>query len=188
MRACCERVESLLKQKKIQITDCELIYESAFLNAMARFEGLLNLLLSEFVCGAESKHSGLFRLVQPRSREVFREVLTGGRAYIELMPYKDCVDVAKRFLNDGRPFSDVDNSDRQILAQAMLVRNAIAHRSDAALGKFRRTVTGVSLLPTHRQFPGSYLRRPYRAHPHATWNDLYLDTLEKVGAVLATSW
>jgi hypothetical protein len=98
------------------------------------------------------------------------------------------VEIAKRFLNDGKPFSEVDQTDRNILAQAVLVRNAIAHRSDAALLKFRKDVTGVGILPPQRQFPGTYLRRPYRAHPIQTWNGLYLDTLEKVGMQLVKGW
>ena len=66
--------------------------------------------------------------------------------------------------------------------------NAIAHRSDAAIKSFRQSVSGVSSLPPNRQQPGAYLRRVYRSYPTETWNDLYLDTLEKVGAQLGSSW
>lgn len=188
LRACCTRVEVLHRAARIGVTDCELIYESAFLNAVARFEGLLNDLLTEFVCGPNSSKPGRFPLVKPRSRPAFRTVFTAGRAYVDLMPFKTCLDVSKRFLNDAKPFSEVDAADQNVLAQAVLVRNAIAHRSDSALTRFRRDVVGVSLLPPHRRFPGSHLRRVYRAHPTQTWNDLYLDTLEKVGMQLATGW
>jgi hypothetical protein len=181
-------VESLLAAHELVVTDCELIYESAFLNAIARFEALLNSVLEEFVCGAPSARTGHYALIKPRSRAGFQEILTGGRPYIDLLPYKDCVEISKRFLNDGKPFSDVDETDRNILAQALLVRNAIAHRSDAALARFRKDVNGVTLLLAHKQFPGAYLRRVYRAHPTETRNDLYLDTLEKVGVQLAKSW
>ena len=188
LRSCCKRVDLLLDARRILITDSDLIYESAFLNTMTRFEGLLNVLLEEFVCGSASTKRGHFALVSPRSRLAFRQILNAGRAYVDLMPYKDCVDVATRFLNEAHPFSDVEEADRNILAQAVVIRNAIAHRSDVALRRFRDTVNGVLSLPRHRQYPGPYLRRPFRAHPDATWNDLYLDTVEKVGVRLAGSW
>lgn len=188
LRNCCLRVDSLFDQKRLAVTDCELIYESAFLNAVARFEGLLNDLMQEFVCGLPSGRAGHYALIRPRSRTSFRVVFTAGRAYVDLMPFKDCVDIAKRYLHEGKPFSDIDQSDRTILAQSVVIRNAIAHRSDAALVRFRRDVNGVSLLPPSRQFPGTYLRRVYRSYPTQTWNDLHLDTLEKVGMQLATAW
>lgn len=188
LRTCCARLEDLYSRKQIGVTDCELVYESAFLNAVARFESLLNALLQEFVCGMPSRYSGCFSLLVPRSRATFRTILTGGRAYIDLMPYKDCVEIAKRYLNNGKPFSDVDASDRELLSKAVLIRNAIAHRSPAALERFRRDVSGVNLIPIHRQFPGTYLRRVYRSYPTETWSNLYFDTFEKVGAQLANSW
>lgn len=188
VRNACRRVEVLHKKKKLGVIDCELLYESAFLYAIARFEGLLNTLLSEFVCGQPSSNAGHYRLVTPRSRPTFREILTAGRPYIELMPFKRCIEVSERFLNGGRPFADVDATDQQILAQAVLVRNAIAHRSDAAMITFRQKVNGVNSLPINKQVPGAYLRRVYRAYPVQSWNDLYLDTLEKVGANLGGAW
>ncbi len=188
LRDCCARVDGLYGVGSVAVSDCELIYESAFLNAVARFEGLLNDLLEEFVCGRASGKVGCFTLVSPRSRSTFRKLATGGRAYVELMPFKTCIEVSGRFLNDSKPFRDIDPGDQDLLHKAVLIRNAIAHRSDVALLKFRRDVTGVTGLPAHRRFPGPYLRRNYRAAPVQTWNDLYLDTLEKVGLQLAHAW
>jgi hypothetical protein len=188
LRSCCLRVEELLLAKQIGVRDCELIYESAFLNAIARFEGLLNGLLEEFVCGPRSTLKGKYPLIATRSRGAYRKVLTRGRAYVELMPYDRCTEIAKYYLNSGRPFTDIDAADVTILKQAVLVRNAIAHRSDAAMMRFRTDVSGVEVLPVQRRFPGVLLRRPYRAAPAATWNELYFDTLEKVAGQLATSW
>jgi hypothetical protein len=119
VRNACKRVESLHKRKKLGVIECELLYESAFLYSIARFEGLLNTLLSEFVCGAPSLNTGHYRLVAPRTRATFREILTAGRPYIELMPFKRCIEVSERFLREGWPFADVDNTDQQILAQAV---------------------------------------------------------------------
>lgn len=188
LSACCLRVEALRKRRSIAITECDLIVESAFLNAVSRFEGLLEDLLEEFVCGTQVPKVGHGRLIEPRSRSVFRVLLQGDRPYIDLLPYSTCTKVAKRFLVDGRPFVDVDENDQRIIGQALLIRNAIAHRSGAALKKFREKVPGVKALSPNRQFPGPFLRRVYKAHPDQTWLSLYLDTLEKAGMKLAVSW
>ena len=188
VKGCCYRVEKLLVARRLAITDCELIYESAFLSAVARFEGLLNQLLVEFICGKASRKAGQYTLLVPRTRQAFTEILSAGRSYVDLMPYKDCVEISKRFLNDGHPFSDVDPMDRNILANIMLIRNAIAHKSNSALSGFRKDVPGVAYLPPAKQFPGAYLRVTYRAVPPETWSELYFNTLEKVGLQLASAW
>jgi hypothetical protein len=188
LKGCCTHVDTLMSKGKITSTECELIYESVFLTSIARFEGLLNDVMEEFVCGVPSTKAGCYVMIRPRTRSAFRVVLTGGRPYIDLMPYKECVDIAKRFFHEGKPFSDIHESDRSILAQAMFIRNAIAHRSASAIKKFRKDVSGVDQLPPHRQFPGSYLRRNYRANPTQTWNTLYLDTFDKVSTILTSSW
>jgi hypothetical protein len=188
MKRCCSRVDSMMSKGRITPTECDLIYESVFLTSIARFEGLLNDVMGEFVCGPPSNKTGYYVMISPRTRSAFREVLTGGRAYIDLMPYKECVDIARRFLHEGKPYSDIQDSDRSILAQAMFVRNAIAHRSDLAMKRFRKDVSGVDQLPLHRQFPGPYLRRNFRANPTQTWNTLYLDTFDKVSIILTSSW
>lgn len=173
---------------KISITEMELVYESAFLNAISRFEGLLNELLEEFVCGRYQSPAGHVAHVSVTSRAVYRNLARGKRDYADMLPYSTCLELAERFLRNGGPFAAIDENDRRLLGQAFLIRNAIAHRSDFAITKFRDKVVGVSSLPAHRRFPGALLRRDYRAHPVQSWNTLYLGTLQKVGANLANNW
>jgi hypothetical protein len=188
LEACCTRAEGLRVARRLSVTDVELIYESAFLNAVSRFEGLLSELLEEFVCGKHKARNGHFSMVSVRSRETYRTLVRGGREYVDLLPISNCIDVAERFLNAGKPFSTLDDNSRRILGQAHLIRNAIAHRSDTAILKFRNKVTGVELLPPQRRFPGALLRRTFRAHPVQSWNSLYLSTLRGVGSGLASAW
>jgi len=157
LRRCGSRIDRLLLGNRIAASECDLLYESVLLNAVARFEGLLNQLLEEFVCGSASRKSGHFPLLSPRSRETFREILTGGRPYIELMPYGRCVEVSQRFLNNGAPFVSVSTTDQALLESIGFIRNAIAHRSDTAMQRFRTRVSGVSSLSPPRRFPGPYL-------------------------------
>ncbi len=165
LRSCCRRVDQLQKTGTLNIGDSDLLYESTFLNAIGLFEGVLEALLFEFVCGKASRKRGHYSLLKTRTHSDYRTILLKGRRYIDLLPYSELIDTVKMYLNDGKPFTEVEDDDRQILAQATLIRNAIAHRSTFALAKFRKDIRGVGSLPSNRQFPGPLLRKTYRAFP-----------------------
>lgn len=188
LAVCCQRVDGLHNHQRLPVTEVELVYESAFLNAVSRFEGLLNELLDEFVCGKHESRHGNRPLLSVRSRAAFRTIVRGDRAYVDLMPYPQCVKVAERFIADGGPFSALSDDDMRLLKQISLIRNAIAHRSDRAVEDFRAKVPGVDVLPAHRRFPGTLLRRVFRAHPAQNWNAFYLETLQRIGRSLCSTW
>lgn len=188
LRQCCSRVDQLQKNGALNAGASDLIYESTFLSAICLFEGVLDTLLTEFVCGKISRKAGHFSLLKTRSRANYRTILFRGRKYIDFLPYSELILTVRLYLNEGKPFTTVDKDDQEILAQAWLIRNAIAHRSSHALAKFRQSVTGVNTLPPNRQFPGPLLRRIYRAFPNQQWYQLYFDTFDKVALFLARSW
>ncbi len=188
LRSCCTRVNELHGHGYLSVSDCDLLYESTFLNSIALFEGLLDELLTEFMCGKRSRKRGHYALMSTTSMKNYRTIVLQGRKYVECLPYKDFLDTVKLYLNEGKPFTEIDNADRGILAQAVLVRNAIAHRSGHALSRFRDDVAGVAGLPPHRRFPGPLLRKQYRAFPTQQWHELYFDTFEKVAFRLARNW
>jgi hypothetical protein len=169
-------------------TDADLLYESTYLSAVGYFEAVLEGLLVEFCVGPRGRKTGHYALVKVRYRDAFRTVLLQGKKYVNVLPYKDFLETTKLYLNEGKPFTEIDAGDREILADAILIRNAIAHRSAHAVKRFRASVAGVTSLPAHRQYPGPLLRREYRAHPKQYWYELYFDTFEKVSMLLATEW
>jgi hypothetical protein len=185
---CCRRVDNLHTRQRLPVTEVELVYESAFLNAVSRFEGLLSDLLDEFVCGKHQSTRGNRPLLTVRSRAAFRAILRGDRPYVDLMPYDQCLKIAERFIAGGGPFAELTDDDRRLLKQVSIIRNAIAHRSDKAVTDFRAKVPGVDVLPPHRRLPGTLLRRVFRAHPPQTWQAFYLETLQRVGRSLASTW
>ena len=151
---CCDRVDGLVADRSVGETDRDLVYESSFLALVAHFESFLEEILVETVCGEASRKAGRYRLVGPRSRPHFREILYQGRQFVQLLPYGEMLRYARLYLNDGHPFTDVADDQCDLLSQAVKTRNAIAHRSRTATVKFRRDVPGVDALPRNRQRPG----------------------------------
>jgi hypothetical protein len=170
------------------VRERDLSYEGAFLSSVAVFEAHLEELFVEFVCGSERPQPGHYCLVEPRNRSVLRSIIHADRGYVDVLPLRRLEKLATRFLNEGKPFAAVADAERSVLASAVRVRHAIAHKSGHAMAIFRDKVPGVDALPPNRRFPGPYLRRVYRAHPAARWIDLYLDTMEIVALRLVVDW
>jgi len=188
LRGCCNRVDELRVEKQMGLRECELLYESTFLAAQGYFEAVLGELLEECVCGRFRGTTGRYRLIAPKSRVHFRGVLTQRRKYVDYMPYKSLVDTSKMYLHEGRPFSEVPIAQREMLAHAMKIRNAIAHRSSYAVKVFRKDVPGVGQLPANRRTPGVLLKRVYRRGPDERYLDLYFDSYEFVVKFLVHRW
>lgn len=168
--------------------DADLLYESTFLSATALFENLLERFLVEMVCGERGRTKGHYALVRPRNREVFRTLFRKNGQYADLLPYKKMVDVAKVYLNNGNPFALLDETDRDLLAQASKIRNAIAHKSEKALREFKKDVPGVSLLPPNRRIPGVFLKGVFRHDPVQKRIDLYLNAYVGVLRKIVAWW
>ena len=185
-RSCCARVSDLSARGQLNVTACDLVYESTFLAAVCQFEAILQELLITFVCQRRRSTRRCRPLVTVGSRADFERIALGGRKYFDLLPYSEkTIPLAKRFLRDGRPFTDVEPNDLQILSDGMKIRNAIAHRSGHAMKVFRQDVAGTGSLPSSRCLPGVLLRYNYRAQPTQEYQELYFQTFEKVVRFLA---
>jgi hypothetical protein len=183
-----ERADELLAEARIGIRDCDLFYEATFLSGMAFFEDTLELLLLEMVFGRHGTKPGRFALVKARSREVLRQLMLGDDDYVRMLPLERAISVAARFMRSPVPFDVPDVGDRSLLADAVRVRNAIAHRGAFALNTFRRKVTGVSSLPSNRRYPGPFLRQVFRTAPAQTRHELYFSTLYRIASEAITRW
>jgi hypothetical protein len=112
------------------------------------------------------------RLVHPRvsfqSHAVARDVMLGGRAYVDWVPYHYTDKRAEAFFRGGYPFCNLDKADKKELERIILVRNAVAHQSRSARGRFEDEVIGTApLLPSERT-PAGYLRSVFRLAPVQT--------------------
>jgi hypothetical protein len=186
---CVARLELQLVNRKVSITDVELLYSSAFLSACARWEGFLEGSLIEASCGQASSLKGNYRHAEFRSRSVLRNLLLfPDKDYISLPSVKHATAMASLLINEGRPFSQISEPNRTYIQQAGWIRNAIAHQSDFSLRIFRDKVPGVSSLPRNRRLPGTFLRREFRTSPSQRRFEIYFTAFKSAAAEILDSW
>ncbi len=167
----------------------ELVYTSTFLAMCCNWEGLLETALFEVVCGPKSKKPGRNRLASFRSRKHFKGVLLHpNRDYVGLENLNKTISLASLYVERGRPFSEVSESNKTYLGHIVQIRNAIAHQSDVAVTKFKEKVPGVDALPVHRRAPGPFLRHVFRSAPDQTRLELYIASLKSAALEIDSAW
>ncbi len=189
LRRCCQRIEAQFKRDGLRVTDVLLVYTSSFLSACARWEALLEESLFEVVCGRESTRRGNFRHATFRSRSHFRNVLLYPKKdYLSLHSLRSTIDLASLYVNAGRPFSEISETNQTHLEQAMWIRNSIAHQSDFALRVFREKVPGLGSLLPNQRMPGHFLRFEFRTSPSQRRYELYFGAFQSAAREMERSW
>ena len=186
---CCIRIEKQFARKRLLITDVELVYSSSFLSVYSQWESLLEEILYEVVCGEESPKRGNRRFASFQTRRHLEDLLLfPGRDYLSIPNLKRAQELVALFVNQGRPISAVSDQNRTLLQQAVRIRNAIAHESSFAIGKFRASVPGVSALPRSKRSPGAFLRHEFRKAPSQRRYELYFAAYQSAAYEIADAW
>jgi hypothetical protein len=94
--------------------------------------------------------------------------MLGGRAYVDWLPYHHTEKRAEAFFRSGLPFCSLEKNDKKQLEQIIVIRNAVAHQSRAALRKFENEVIGPAPLLPKERTPAGYLRSVFRTAPAQT--------------------
>lgn len=166
------RIDGLLASGTIPQRDAEEIYRGLFLGLLVSFEHALEDLFIGLLVPSRG-YTSLDRRVHPRitlrSREIawdllFQEVKQRDKRYIDWVPLERTTRLAGAFFTGGRPFSYLTDAARpvalaqtpQLVSNAQLIRNALAHPSRAAQSKFERIVLPSGLLPRERR-PAGFL-------------------------------
>ena len=103
-----------------------------------------------------------------RAPAVARDVVLGGRAFVDWLPYSYTEKRAKAFFRAGEPFSRLTKLEKTSLDRIVTIRHAVAHQSRSASRKFEDEVIGASpLLPAERT-PAGFLRSVFRIAPPQT--------------------
>lgn len=161
------RIDGLLASGTIPRRDAEEIYRGLFLGLIVSFEHALEDLFIGLLVPSRG-YSSSDRRVHPRitllSREVawdvlFQEVKQRDKRYIDWIPLDRTTKLAGAFFTGGRPFSYLTDAARppalaqtpQLVSHAQLIRNALAHPSQAAQSKFERIVLPSGLLPREKR-------------------------------------
>jgi hypothetical protein len=86
-------------------------------------------------------------------------VITGGRNYVDWLPYEQHTRKrASAFFVDGAPFERLDKDSRAALERASVLRNALAHQSDHSQRRFVNEFAKGRALRGSELRPGGYLR------------------------------
>jgi hypothetical protein len=184
----CSRAERLVSTGRISVGDCELIYEASFIASVGSLEHMIEAMLIEMIRMERGSAKGNRSLIFATSRATIRNIVLGGRSYVEFLPIDRAVARAGIFLSDPVPFSKLGAFEVDLMKQAMYVRNAIAHRSEHATAVFRRSVAGVNQLPPNRRHPGAYLRSVFRVQPTQTRQELYFAAMQTISRALPSLW
>lgn len=162
------KLERLLLSGHVSRHDVMLFYEGIFLRTVTSFESLVEELFVGLLCSGITPGNNVYPRVIFRSATVARDVILGGRAYVDWLPYHHTDKRAGAFFRGGQPFSNLDNAERKSLERMLTIRHAVAHQSRAARRKFEHEVLGVApLLPAERT-PAGFLRSVFRATPPQT--------------------
>jgi hypothetical protein len=163
-----QKFERMHTEGRVTRHDVSLFYEGIFLRTVTSFEGLMEDLFVGLLAGSITPGKKVHPRVTFQSHAVARDVMLSGRAYVDWLPYNFTDKRAEAFFRGGFPFCNLDKPDKKLLERIVLVRNAVAHQSRAARGRFEEEVIGTApVLPIERT-PAGYLRSIFRTAPDQT--------------------
>jgi len=154
-----QRMENLYQDKRLNETDMDSVYEALFLRAVTSFEAFLE---GQFLAILQGRTSYAQRRVRVRmsavSRDALFSILLQRTKYMQWLPFINTIERANIYLAGGKPFSELDGGQRDMLHRITVIRNAIAHRSDYAMKKFSQDVIGTAALLPREHRPAGFLR------------------------------
>ena len=128
------KTERLHQEGYLVRRDLELVYAGLYLDAITFFENFIEDLFIRLLVGTVAHPS---RLVVPKitfkSPVTCRNIVYGGRSYVDWFPYRQTQERAEIFFQKGLPFTGLRDSDKENMNQMLCIRNAIAHKSRHAL-------------------------------------------------------
>ena len=162
------KLEQLLLSGHVKRHDVSLFYEGIFLRTVTSFESLMEELFLGLLTGGIKPGRNVHPRVTFQSVVIARDVMLGGKAYVDWLPYHHTEKRANAFFRGGHPFCSLDKDEVKSLDRILTIRHAVAHQSRAARSKFEREVIGSTpLLPAERT-PAGFLRSVFSITPPKT--------------------
>src|SRR4030067_1133454 len=163
------KIESLFSQGDLSRREIEQIYGSLFLHVVIDFESFIeNMFLGLLTNRFKIKKSKIVPRVRFQSDIIARDVVLGGKRYVNWLPYEETENRAKIFFRNGLPFKSLDNNEIENLKNIHCIRNALAHRSRYSMQKFEKQVVGSMPLTKREKSPGGFLKSHFRISPTQT--------------------
>lgn len=162
------KMEKLYNRGDIVSRDINLVYEGLYLDVVAYLEGLIEKLFIGLLSGSIIHISKVVPKVKFNSYHTARDVVLGGKKYLQWFPYGYTEERANAFFRNGFPFSSFERTHKKSIEEILYIRNAIAHKSKYSMTKFELEVIGSQKLMPRERTPAGYLRSVFRSHPPQT--------------------
>jgi hypothetical protein len=166
------KITSLSTQNLITQQVMNHLYEGLFLSAHVAFEVFLEDLFIGLLVdsqGLVSSRRDIVPRIVVKTHAIARDIVLGAeRQYIDWLPYQRTVNLAQIYFRGGRPFSELDQPQKDYLNKCHTIRNAIAHKSRYSMKKFEESVIGLTPLPPNERKPAGYLSGYFRRRPAQT--------------------
>lgn len=139
--------------------DVEQVYSGLYLDAITSFEGLIENLFIGLIAGKlESELAEVQPRIHASSNRIARDIVFGGRNYVDWLPYANTEKRAEAFFCNGLPFARLEKPDKKQLEHQSYIRNAVAHKSNHSKRMFEQQVLAGLLLTTREKTPLGFLR------------------------------
>lgn len=179
------RLEASHAKGDLLKTDIETVYEALFLRAITGFELYLEQMFIDILLGKTHHHpSRACAILKTSTKLDLLKILNRGNDYLTWLPYANTEGRARLYLKNGRPFSELTNGDKSLLADMTRIRNAIAHKSEHASKQFQQKVIANLPLLKNEKRPAGFLRSQFRANPRQLRFEVYIGELGQIAAKL----
>lgn len=142
------------------------LYEGLFLSAHVAFEGFLEDLFIGLLVNGQgiiSSRKDIVPRIKVTTHKIAREIVFGAdRQYVDWFPYQRTIKMADLYFRNGKPFSDLNQPQKDYLQKCHVIRNAIAHKSRYSMQRFEDVVIGSTPLPPKERKPSGYLSGNFR--------------------------
>ena len=157
-----KRVEKIYDNSDIFLAkrDLDSFYEGMFLKSVTLFESFIEelfigLLYDKYRLKSRKKvQKQIFS-----SRKLVLNYLLNGKNYLDLLPFEKLKKTTNIFFKKDNPFFSINETQKNILRDVFIVRNAIAHSSFASNQKFQNLIRrNYSNLPEISRSPSGLLQ------------------------------
>ena len=175
------KIEDLFSKGKLSTFDAEQVYAGLFLDIFTELESKIEQLFIGLLNGKfYSSSSSIKRMVKMTPVDKTKDVLFGDKIYLAWLPYPAMtIPRARRYLFDGKPFTLLDQPQKDNLNNYHIIRNAITHKSDFSKSKFLQLINHLTLLPSEKT-PTGYLRSKPSGHSGQTQYEISVYELENI--------
>lgn len=157
--------ERLLRKGLLARRDIEIVYEGLYMSLVTGLEQHLEELFVGMLWGRLDPPRGVHPRVRIPSPKVAREVVLGGKDYVDWLPYRHTEGRAQAFYRGGKPFTPLSKAEKQILRRVTAIRNVLAHRSAHSYRQYEEKILKALTLPPSLMQPARLLRSPSTLGP-----------------------